>query len=177
MKSKKLILALTMTIIMGLGITAYAATESANTQTTAVTTANTSTISYQRAGAGLGRATGMRGYDYVEAILKDKLGMTDVEITTGLNSGKTMYDLAEEKGMTEDEFKAAMLEGRIQAIDKAVADGNISNEEGASIKENLKNNMDNCSGIPGQKSGNGNGGKGNGRMLGGGPRGLGNCSY
>lgn len=188
MKSKKLILALTMTITMGLGITAYAATESANTQTTTVTTANTSTNGFHMAGAGLGRATGMRGYDYVEAVLKDKLGMTDEEITAGFNSGKTMYDLAKEKGMTEDEFKTALLEERIKAIDKAVADGNITKEEGDSIKENLKNNMDNCTGIPGQgmkqsgtgySSGRSAGGKrtGKGHMSADGSRGFGNCHF
>lgn len=177
MKSKKLILALAMTITMGLGITTYAATESESTSTATVTTTNTSTISCQGAGAGLGRVTGMRGYDYVEAVLKDKLGMIDEEITAGFNSGKTMYDLAKEKGMTEDELKTALLEERIKAIDKAVADGNITKEEGDSIKENLKNNMDNCTGTPGQKAGNGNGGKGNGRMSGGGSRGLGSCHF
>ena len=82
--------------------------------------------------------TGMRGYDYVESILKDNLGMTDAEITAGLNSGKTMYALAEEKGMTVDQFKAALLEERNKAVDKAVADGTITNEEGASLKGNSK---------------------------------------
>ena len=95
--------------------------------------------------------TGMRGYDYVESVLKDKLGMTDEEITAGLNSGKTMYDLAEEKGMTEDQFKTALLEERNKAVDKAVADGTITSEEGDSLKETLKNNIDNCTGIPGQR--------------------------
>ena len=97
--------------------------------------------------------TGMRGYDYVESVLKNNLGMTDEEITAGLNSGKTMYDLAEEKGMTEDQFKAALLEERNKAVDKAVADGTITNEEGDSLKETLKNNLDNCTGIPGQRVG------------------------
>ena len=123
--------------------------------------------------------TGMRGYDYVESVLKDKLGMTDEEITAGLNSGKTMYDLAEEKGMTEDQFKAALLEERNKAVDKAVADGTITNEEGDSLKETLKNNLDTCTGIPGQRIGKNGAGRGNGQgtghMSGGGMRGSGNC--
>ena len=123
--------------------------------------------------------TGMRGYDYVESVLKDKLGMTDEEITTGLNSGKTMYALAEEKGMTEDQFKAALLEERNKAVDKAVADGTITNEEGVKLKETLKNNLDTCTGVPGQRLGrNGAGrrnGQGTGHMPGSGMRGSGNC--
>ena len=114
MKAKKLIIALTMTLTMGLGITAYA-----NTTESTIGT-------HQR--AGLGMITGVRGYDYVESVLKDNLGMTDAEITTGLNSGKTMYTLAEEKGMTVDQFKAALLDERNKAVDKAVADGTITNE-------------------------------------------------
>lgn len=158
MKAKKIILALTITVVMGLGITAYASTESTN-------------ATHQR--AGIGMVTGVRGYDYVESELKDNLGMTDEEITAGLNSGKTMYALAEEKGMTVDQFKAALLEERNKAVDKAVTDGNITNEEGASLKETLKTNLDSCTGIPGQRVGRGT--RGNGHMSVGGVRGTGNC--
>ncbi|WP_297418397.1 hypothetical protein [Clostridium sp.] len=156
MKSKKLILGLAMTITMGLGVTAYAA----NTETTTST-------SYPHQRIGLARVTGVRGYDYVESVLKNKLGMTDGEISAGFNSGKTMYDLAKEKGMTEDEFKAALLEERNKAIDEAVANGKITKEDGDSMKEALQNNMDACIGIPGEgrwQSGNGcNSGRNAGR--------------
>lgn len=178
MKSKKLILGLVMAITMGLGVTAYAA----NTETTPSTT----TAAHQR--VGLARVTGVKGYDYVEAVLKNKLSMTDAEIATGFNSGKTMYDLAKEKGMSEDEFKAALLEERNKAVDKAVTDGTITKEDGDSMKETLKNNMDTCTGIPGQgmnQSGTGNGsgkntggkGTGKGHMSASGSRGLGNCNF
>jgi len=99
--------------------------------------------------------------------------MTDAEITAGLSSGKTMYALAQEKGMTEDQFKAALLEERNKAVDKAVADGTITTEEGFSLKETLKNNLDTCTGVPGQRLGrNGSGavrgnGQGTGHMSGG----------
>ncbi|EKQ56176.1 MULTISPECIES: hypothetical protein [unclassified Clostridium] len=173
MKSKKLILGLAMTITMGLGMTAYAA----NIETTTST-------NYTHQQVGLARVTGIRGYDYVEAVLKNKLGMTDAEITAGFNSGKTMYDLAKEKGMTEDEFKAELLEERNQAIGKAVADGTITKEDGDSMKESLQNNMDACTGIPGQgmrKSGisyNSKSGKNasKGHMSCAGSRGLAICS-
>ena len=161
MKAKKLIIALTMILTMGLGITAYASTTQPTTGT------------HQR--AGMMMVTGMRGYDYVESVLKNNLGMTDEEITTGLNSGKTMYALAQEKGMTEDQFKAALLDERNSAVDKAVSDGTITNEEGANLKETLKNNLENCTGIPGQRMGRNGDGRGNGHMSGGGFRGTVNC--
>ena len=84
-----------MTIALGIGVTAYA---------------STGTVNGTCQGAGFGRVTAMRGYDYVEAVLKNKLSLTDKEITDGFNSGKTMYDLAKEKGITEEQFKAALLE-------------------------------------------------------------------
>ena len=174
MKAKKLIIALTMILTMGLGITAYASTTQSTTGT------------HQR--AGMMMVTGMRGYDYIESVLKDKLGMTDEEITAGLNSGKTLYALAKEKGMTEDQFKAALLEERNKAIDKAVADATITKEEGDSMKETLENNIYTCTGIPGQgmgqsaagyRSGRSAVGKGTGKgyMSADGSRGLGNCHF
>jgi len=168
MKTKKLIIALTITVAMGLGVTAYAGTGS-------------TTVAHEKSGSGcessgtgLGIVTGMRGHDYVELVLKDKLGMTDAQITDGLNSGKTMYDLAEEKGMTADQFKAALLEEKTTAVDKAVTEGSITTEEGNSLKKTLKSNVDNCTGTPGE-SGN-KGTKGNGRMSGSGVKGSGNCN-
>ena len=123
--------------------------------------------------------TGMRGYDYVESVLKDNLGMTDAEITAWLNSGKTMYALAEEKGMTVDQLRAALLDERNKAVDKAVTDGTITNEEGAKLKETLKNNLDTCTGAPGQRLGRNGAGRGNGQgtghMSGSGMRVSGNC--
>jgi len=163
MKNKNLIIALTMTIAVGIGATAYASTGSTNST-------NVTNSTYQR--VGLSRVTGMRGYDYVQSILKNNLGMTDKEITDGLNSGKSMYDLAKEKGMTEEQFKAALLEERNKAVDKAIADGKITKEEGVAMKEILKNNLENCTGIPGERMGNGGRGKG---QMGHGVRGTGNC--
>jgi hypothetical protein len=158
MKKKNLIIALTMTMALGIGATAYA---------------STGTVNGTCQGAGLGRVTATRGYDYVEAILKNKLGLTDKEITDGFNSGKTMYDLAKEKGMTEEQFKAALLEEKNKAVDKAVADGKITKEQGETLKETLKNNLDSCTGTPGQRQGRG--GNEKGHMMGNGARGVGNC--
>ncbi|MDS0526914.1 hypothetical protein NNC19_14575 [Clostridium sp. SHJSY1] len=168
MKGKKLILGLAITLTMGLGITAYASNDSNN-----ATQSNSTTVSSHQK-AGLKRATGMRGYDFTESILKNKLGMTDEEISNGLNSEKTVYDLAKDKGMSESDFKAAVLEEKNKAIDKAATDGTITKEEGDSIKETLKNNAENCIGVPGEmRNQNGNGKE---RHMSGGMRGTGNCT-
>lgn len=165
MKSKKLILALTMTLVMGLGVTTYASTEP-----TTNTTNNSSNSIHHK--SELRRITGMRGSDYVKSILINRLNMTDKEIMDGINSGKSMYDLAKEKGMTEDQFKAALLEEKNKAIDKAVTDGKITKEQSDSIKEAIKNKMNNHTGVPGENGHNCE--KGNGHMSGDGSNGSGN---
>jgi len=88
--------------------------------------------------------TGIRGYDSVTLVLKDKLGLTDKEITDRLTSGKTVYDLAKEKGMTQ--------------------------EQGNTLKETLKTNQASCTGDFGQGNLNSNRnstshGSGEGRMT------------
>lgn len=148
MKVKKVITALALTIAVGAGATAYAETK------------NNPTIK----GLGLERITSMRGYDYVSSVLKNKLKLTDKEITDGLNSGKTMYELAKDKGMTIEQFRAALIEEKSKTIDAVVSKGTISKEQGDTLKENIKNNISSCTGNVGQMYGNVN--KGYGRMSG-----------
>jgi hypothetical protein len=159
MKKRTIISALALTMAIGMGATAYAAS-SDNTK---------ASMPGQR--LGLGRITSMRGYDYITNILKNKLGLSDVDITNAANSGKTPYDLATEKGMTEEQVKASLLEERAKAIDAAVAKGTITKEEGETLKANLKINIENCTGNFGQRQGLG---QGRGMMRNGQGRG---CSF
>ena len=172
MKAKKLILPLVATIVMGVGVTAYASTtdnvDSKNSTHVSTSThknegnktQNKTTSTDQHMGkgtqtqknsshqkSGLKKITGSRGYDFIKIILKEKLGMTDDEIQAGLDSGKTMHDLAIDKGMSEDEFKNALIEEKNKAIDKAISDGTITQDEGDSAKNIIKNNAanSNCS--------------------------------
>ena len=151
MKSKKIIIALALTLLVGTGGTAFAAE--------AITNTKNNMASHQA--LGMNKITGVRGYDYATSVLKNKLGLTDKEITDGLTSGKTVYALATEKGMTEEQFKAALLEEKSKGIDAAITKGTITKEQGDTLKENLKTNAATCTGNfgggNGNKSGNGNG--------------------
>ncbi|MBM7869134.1 ribosomal protein S20 [Clostridium pascui] len=152
MKKRNVIAALVLTMSIGVGATAYAASN------------DTTVTSAQR--LGLGRITSMRGYDYVSNILKNKLGLTDSDITNAKNSGKTLYDLAAEKGMTEDELKSLLLEEKTKLIDSAVEKGTITKEEGETLKANLNANIQSCTGNFGEKQGVGQGkGRGQGRGM------------
>ncbi|MHC1684452.1 MAG: hypothetical protein AB6733_16070 [Clostridiaceae bacterium] len=135
MRKRNLIIGLVLTLAIGSGITAYATT-------TNNTTPNN--ITNRACGSGMGFATGQRGYESVEDVLKNKLGMTDSEIAEARNSGKTMYEIAKEKGLSEEDFKAALLEERYKTIDDAVEKGTITKEKGEEYKTQIKNNIDNC---------------------------------
>jgi ribosomal protein S20 len=157
MKKIIIVLALVLTLVIGIGATAYAAT-------------NGSQTAPQR--LGLGRITSMRGYDSMISVLKNKLGLTDTDINNARSSGKTLYELAEEKGLTAEQLKTALYDERVKAIDDAVNKGTITKEQGDTLKENLKSNIDNCTGTFGQGQG---AGRGRG-MMGNGQRGAG-CPY
>lgn len=163
MKSNKIAIALALTLILGVGGTLLAA------ETTTNTTKNVAT----HLSLGMNRITGIRGYDYVTSVLKNKLGLTDKDINDWLNSGKTLYDLAKEKGMAEEQFQAALLEERSKAIDEAITKGTITKAQGDTLKESLKTNQASCAGNFGQgnttsnRTGNfhGNGGERGGRGI------------
>jgi hypothetical protein len=153
MKKKSWIIVLALVLMLGLGITAYAAAGGNGTVP-------------QR--LGFGRVTSMRGYDYLTSVLKGKLGLTDADINSAIASGKNLYELAEEKGMTADELKSALYEERAKAVDDAVSKGTITKEQGDIMKANMSLNMENCTGSFGQGMGRGlgkgRGNNGNGRM-------------
>lgn len=154
MKKKNLVLTLAITLSIGLGATAYAATNS------------TTNAYHQGSGTGLGRISGFRGYDIITNVLKSK-GVTDTEITNALNSGKTLNSLATEKGITSDELKKSMLDGKSKIIDDAVAKGTLTKEQGDAEKARIAENVDNCT-TPGQmtgRMGGGNRGNGGGRGM------------
>jgi len=164
MKNKKIAIALTLTLALSATGVVFAAETS--------TTTPEATAVHQF--LGMARATGIRGYDYVTSVLKNKLGFTDTQITDELNSRKTVYELAKEKGMSEETFQAALLAEKSKAVDASVTKGTITKEEGATLKENIKTNQSSCTGNFGEGSMNSNGtGNSNSRGNGGGMMGSG----
>lgn len=142
MKKRNIATTLIIALTLGIGATAYAATENTNTSTT-----NT------RQPVGLNRTVGIRGYDFMESALKDLGKMTDEDITKARLEGKTLYDIATEKGLSYDDLKNAMLNSKYKAIDDAAAKGTITSEQATTYKEAIKNNSENA--VPGQGMVNG----------------------
>lgn len=144
MKIKNIILALSIVSVIGVGTTAYAATTNSP--------AESNLYNQSCSGAGLGRVANLRGNDILRSLLNSK-GVSEEEISSALNSGKTLHDLLTEKGVTDEEIKEYMVNEKTKAIDEAVSSGKVTEEEGNQLKENIKENSANCT-TPGEGNGN-----------------------
>ena len=91
---------------------------------------------------GYGRGGGMMGrwadgssntygpmHSYMLQAFADKFGMTVEDVQAELDAGKTMWDIAESKGLSTDDFSSWMIEARTQALSQAVTDGLMTQEQ------------------------------------------------
>ena len=86
-----------------------------------------------------GRGPGMReGLDAAASAL----GMTADELRTELQGGKTIAQVAEEKGVSLDTVKGALVVEATSRLDQAVADGKLTQEQADSAKANLSERID-----------------------------------
>ncbi len=114
----------------------------AQDQTPTTPTTPSTPLQGQTWGKGLGR--GLGGQVGAQAAA-DALGMTVDEMTTQLWGGKTLADLAEEKGVAladvqaavQAAVKAAQISALETAIDQAVADGTITQENADWLNEGI----------------------------------------
>lgn len=65
-------------------------------------------------------------HDYMVDAAANKLGISPDSLQNELSSGKTMWQVAQEQGLTEEQFRSAMAEAAKDAVSKMVADGVIT---------------------------------------------------
>jgi hypothetical protein len=68
-------------------------------------------------------------HTYMVAAFAGKLGLTVDDVNARLAAGETMYDIAIAEGTAAEDFPALMTEVRTSALDAAVADGVITQEQ------------------------------------------------
>jgi len=103
----------------------------------------TPTVPFKGRGPGWGCFGWARGGDWT---MFDKaaetLGLTPVELFTELHSGKTLEEIAEAKGIdiqtVYDAMESVRVEAQKQAIQQAVEDGKISQEQANWMLEGLE---------------------------------------
>lgn len=78
----------------------------------------------------MGRGGGHGGYgpirDYVEQALAEKLGLTEAQIEEQRAAGKSMYQIVLDAGTAEADIPALMESVHKSALEKAVADGALT---------------------------------------------------
>ncbi len=90
-------------------------------------------------GVGIAFAQGTRppvgpnGYgwmhDYVEKALAAKLGLTEEQVEAQLAAGKTMYQIALDNGIKQEDLATFMTEVHKDALAQAVKDGAITQQQ------------------------------------------------
>ena len=111
-------------------------------------------------------------------IIAEQLGMTVDEVVAELQGGKTVADLAVEKGVALDTIVEALMAPRREALATAVANGRITQEQAdtmlAQMQENIPEHLQQPW-QPGRMSGQGRmgGGRMGGSRMGGGRMGGG----
>jgi hypothetical protein len=161
---KKLIISLVVVgvLVAALGTAGYVYAQSSTPQTP-----------FGR-GMGMGQGRGMRGgmmgagqgqgmvpgsgimHDEMVAAFAAKLGMSADELDARIDKGETMFQVAASKGFTAEQFTTMMTEARAQAVDQAVKNGKLTQEQADFMKTRG----------PGQMGGGrGRGGMGQGRTA------------
>ena len=94
---------------------------------------------------------GMRGLnagdnflqDTMMASLADALGLTPEELIARHDAGETLWDIAEEQGLSVEEIQDLMLTARSTALDQAVVDGTITQEQADWMLDHMSQGWEN----------------------------------
>jgi len=82
-------------------------------------------------GLGHGRMGWARGilHDSLVAFFAESLGISVDDLNARLESGERMLDIAIDEGLALDEFRTLMTDARSQAIQQALEDGTLTEEQ------------------------------------------------
>jgi hypothetical protein len=119
---------------------------------------------------------GMMGWmhDYVEQALASKLGLTEQQVEDQFAAGKTMYQIALDNGIKQEDLATFMNDVHKEAFANAVKAGVMTQAQADWMLQRMQNRgFGNGNGTTGCPMQNGQGGNGYGRgMMQGGGRGM-----
>lgn len=78
-------------------------------------------------------------HDYVEQALASKLGLTEAQVEDQLASGKTMYQIALDNGIKQEDLASFMNEIHKDAFANAVKDGVMTQEQADWMLQRMQN--------------------------------------
>jgi len=104
---------------------------------------------YTRGPAGMKSGiSGKQGYGYTQ-MLETKAEVLDItveELQKGLQSGKTMLDIAKENNMTSEQLHERILEAQKERLQQLVRDGVLTQEEANARVQIMEQRQEDCSG-------------------------------
>jgi hypothetical protein len=68
-------------------------------------------------------------HDYMHTAMAEALGLTPAELDEQVAAGETFYSLAQAQGLTDEEIRALHIEARTSALEAAVADEVITQDQ------------------------------------------------
>jgi Spy/CpxP family protein refolding chaperone len=80
-------------------------------------------------------------HETMEQAMAEALGISEEELEERHAAGETAWDIAQEKGLTEEEFIQLMSEARSQAFAKLVEDGVLTQEQAEWMQERMGTRM------------------------------------
>jgi hypothetical protein len=97
----------------------------------------------QTQGYGRGMMNAQTGegwmHDDMVAAFAAKLGLKTEEVQARLDKGETLWQIAASKGLTAEQFSAAMTEAHNAAVDAALKAGTITQAQADAMKQNGQN--------------------------------------
>ena len=118
------------------------------------------TIDYGPNGFGGGHGSGLL-HEYMVKYLADALSLSVDELNTRLEAGESLYQIAFDKGMDAEEFYQLKEQARLNAMEEALADQKITQEQ----YDFMQDRASNRSTAFGFGGGHGQGRMGSGRHM------------
>lgn len=94
---------------------------------------------------------------YMQAEMAAAFGLTTDELTALHTEGQTLWDVAQEQSLSAEEFQAKISAARSAALEKAVADGVITQEQADWMSQRMGQHAGSgeCTGMTGGQHGRG----------------------
>jgi hypothetical protein len=111
---------------------------------------------------------GMMGWmhDYVEQALASKLGLTEAQVEEQFDAGKTMYQIAIDNGIKQEDVAAFLLDVHKDAFTNAVKAGVMTQQQADWMQQRMQNRgFGNGTGDCPMQNGQGGNGNGYGRGM------------
>lgn len=68
-------------------------------------------------------------HEYMEKAIAAEFGISEDEVEALHDQGKTIWEYAQEQGLTQEQFQEKMISARTSALNQAVADGVITQQQ------------------------------------------------